>query len=135
VPISDNPASSYFGPGLARAYPSPTETYPISSRQIVVLNSVTLTLIALLFLADHLAPVLGLSASISAAGLKSVPIPQPLLFSTGTAGTPWVTFCLVLIWAWCGWLWAKTPRDSAGEKLSNDDSEGRRVSTPTAEFV
>jgi hypothetical protein len=101
--------TSGYRPTLQTGYPIKSWTLPVFSRQIVVLNSVTLTLIALLFLADHVGPVLDISASISAAGLKHLPMPRPIEISTGSAGTPWVTFSLMLIWAWSGYLWVKIP--------------------------
>jgi arabinofuranan 3-O-arabinosyltransferase len=110
VPLQEGEGAEGFRPDLQPGYPIHEWPRSISSRQIVVLNSVTLSLIALLFLADHVGPALDMSASISATMLKG-----PIEISTGTAGTPWVTFCLMMVWAWCGYLWMKIPDKSSPE--------------------
>jgi hypothetical protein len=109
VPLAGHGAAEYYKAGLAQAYPVQKIQVGALPRQIVIYNSVTLSLIALLLMADHLFPVLGITVSISGAHLNSHLIPLPLQYSTGYIGTPWVTFTLVLLWVWCARRWLKIP--------------------------
>jgi hypothetical protein len=108
--------SRYYQPALATAYPSASAILGPRHRQLCVLNSVVLTLLVLLLAIEHWVRFLGISVSISANCLPGSPVTQPIQFSSGAYGTPWDTFCLLLLWLWCGWLWLyekSSPSDSA----------------------
>jgi hypothetical protein len=112
-------------------YPGASPLYRLSIRNIAVRNSMTLSLLVLFAIAGLLVPTLGVSASVSFAGVNQAVIPQPLKYSTGMMGTPWDTFCLIALWLWCGWLWLKLP-SASGE----DSSVTRRVAvTATPKLV
>jgi arabinofuranan 3-O-arabinosyltransferase len=89
-----------------------------ATRNVAVVNSVVLTLLALLVIVEVVFPGLALTASVAAPHLKTEIVPTPLRFSTSIPGTPFSTFCLLALWLWCGVLWLRTyPReqnDSAG---------------------
>jgi hypothetical protein len=34
---------------------------------------------------------------------------------------PWDTYCLILLWLWCGWLWVRT-RPGATVQVAGDDT-------------
>jgi hypothetical protein len=99
----------YLGPALAGSYPLSTTVAQVGVRQVVVRNSMTLTLLALFLVTDYLFPFLSVAVSVSAPDLKNLAIPTPIKFSTSVLGTPWNTFCLIALWLWCGWLWWRTP--------------------------
>jgi hypothetical protein len=106
----------YYRPGLAVGYPSSEAPLRTRPNQMWVLNSMVLSLLALLLAIEHLFPRLGIALSIKAARLPSWPIVQPIQFSTDLVGPPWDTFCLEFLWVWCGLLWLRTKssaRDSS----------------------
>ena len=82
-------------------------------RRIYVLNSLTLSLLALLAITEFVFPLLNITISVSAAGLARTTIPMPLKYGTGLTGTPWNLFCLMALWLWCGVLWWRTPKARA----------------------
>jgi hypothetical protein len=97
--------TAYHQPRQVSAYPSVALLLPAGCRNVWVLNSMILSLLALLAVTEFLFPALGLAASITAPGLKNGLFPLPLRYSMASMGTPWSTFCLLLLWLWCGWLW------------------------------
>jgi hypothetical protein len=119
APLSEGPTGAgvrYYQPSLASALPSSEALLRPRPGQIWVLNSMVLSLLALLLAIEHLFPYLGLTVSIKAAHLASWVVVQPVQFSTEIHGPPWDTFCLGFLWLWCGWLWSRTkssPLDSA----------------------
>jgi hypothetical protein len=74
------------------------------AHKAAVLNSVILTLLAFLGVVELTFPWLAITASVIAPRLDSKIVPTPLTFSTSILGTPWSTFCMVLLWFWCGVL-------------------------------
>jgi hypothetical protein len=90
---------------------------------ICVLNSLTLTLIALLAVSDSFFPYWGIDVSVSIPWLKDGPIPTPLKYSMAVAGTPWSTFCIVALWAWCGWRWLKMVEEESPSKTGTRNGE------------
>jgi hypothetical protein len=78
--------------------------------RIFVLNSLPLTLIALLGIVEHLFPQLNLTIAVSIQDVANSPIPFPLKYSTSILGTPWGTFCLLALWVWCAWVWLMRPQ-------------------------
>jgi hypothetical protein len=94
-------APQYYEPRWANLYPGSGGTKPALC---LVLNSMTLSLIALFAVADLMVPGLGISVSVSAGGWNSELVPMPLELSTALKGTPWNLFCLLALWLWCGWL-------------------------------
>jgi hypothetical protein len=103
--------TEYHQPRPARAYPRGWTELPVGSPNLWVLNSLTLSLVALLVVTDYLFPLLGVEvwASGSVFKLWEAAVPQPLRLSTKHAGTPWSTFVVLGLWLWCGWLWLRSP--------------------------
>jgi hypothetical protein len=97
-------AGAYYEPRLAATYPGNARD---ESRIVGVVNNPTLTLLALFALAALLVPSLAITVSVSVPGLHPH-LPMPLRYTAGMPGTPWDTFCLLALWAWCGWLWLRT---------------------------
>ncbi len=89
-------------------------------RLVLVRNSMTLTLVAALAVADLFLPTLGISASVSAPFLKWGPFPQPIRLATSYDGLPLSTLCVLALWLWCGWLtWHRLPDDVSDKKLAD----------------
>jgi hypothetical protein len=96
--------AAYFAPRPVTGLPPPA-TVPVTPMTAVVLNSFVLTAVALLILIEQSFGLLNISASVSV-GL----IPEeyhkfvlsPMKFSTGQSGTPWDTFVMLALWAFCG---------------------------------
>jgi hypothetical protein len=107
---ADGDLADYFSPRLASTYPRSTAVSQVGYHSIGVLNSMTLSLIVLLLLAESLLPYLGIAVSVSVPGLANSPIPMPLKYSTAIPGTPWSTFCIIALWLWCGWLLLRQAR-------------------------
>jgi hypothetical protein len=99
----------YHRPGLALAWPGGAEFVQLGNRNVYVLSSLTLTLLALFAISDLTLPLLEIAVSVSAKGLQHGPVPMPLRFSTALTGTPWNTFFLIALWAWCGWQTWRMP--------------------------
>jgi hypothetical protein len=108
--------AGYYGARLPQGYPQPVPLRQAGYGQIWTLNSLILTIIAILLFIEHSLHFLGVSASVQANFLQnwpileSWPIHQPMPFSGDWKGTPWETFCLMVLWLYCGWLWMRTPR-------------------------
>ncbi len=93
----------YFAPRPLRAPPPAPAPITAGPRSAAVLNSFVLTAVALLILIEQAFPNLGVEASVSLAGLASNgPLPRLYKFSTLQQGTPWDTFTLLALWAYCG---------------------------------
>jgi hypothetical protein len=102
----------YHRPAPASAWPGGVGGSQLVYRSVFVINSLTLSLLALFAISDLTLPLLDIAVSISAKGLQDGPVPLPLKFSTSHVGTPLNTFCLIALWAWCGWLtWSVKPTD------------------------
>lgn len=110
----------YLRPTLPGAHPSLGRPMPPAFR----FNSLLLTLIAALFLFANVLPLVKATVSISAPFLKEAPFPVPVTYSTGVAGTPWDTFCLLAIWLWCAWQVGKHADGESGPKASLQPSHG-----------
>jgi hypothetical protein len=68
-----------------------------------VLNSVVLTALALLILNDQaLTNATGHSLAVAVVDTDAPAVTHPLKFSFGQHGTPWDTFILLGLWAYCG---------------------------------
>ncbi len=107
----------YFRPGLEKIVPSSIAWLPAGYRNLCVLNSLTLSLIVLLAVSDLLLPLIGIKVSVSASALKHAPLPMPIEYSTTCDGTPWPTFCILALWAWCAWLWLRASHEPAPADL------------------
>src|SRR5207249_2440895 len=112
----------YFQPRLVRTYPSSQVTSDPALHRIGVLNSLTLSLLVLLVIAEFLFPFWSISVSVFVPGLTRSSLPMPLKFSTSLAGTPWTTFCLIALWLWCGWLWLRLPQPRPGNGWAPSDA-------------
>jgi hypothetical protein len=86
VPLADgrwgDDLHAYFRPRLAREYPNFLPFVQPGHGSVWVLNRVEPTLLLVLLATMYVFPLFGL-------GLRSL---------------PYDTFCLMLLWAWCGWL-------------------------------
>lgn len=80
----------------------PPATVPATPRTIAVLNSFVLTAIVLLILNEQAISSLDVQASVMLGRVSKEVVPQPLRISTGSLGTPWDTFILLALWAYCG---------------------------------
>jgi hypothetical protein len=72
---------------------------PASPRTAAVLNSFVLTAIAALIVIGEVLPGLAAEATVTVAAIPEL---RPLKFSTLQHGTPWDTFVLLALWAYCG---------------------------------
>ncbi len=101
----------YYRPQWAQVYPQASSLVLVRPRDVCVLNSLILTLLALLAVTEYLFPLLGIEVSASGSVFKLAEpvVPQPLRFATKQNGTPWSTFIVLLFWLWCGWLWLRQP--------------------------
>ncbi|HLN28363.1 MAG TPA: glycosyltransferase family 87 protein [Gemmataceae bacterium] len=106
----------YYRARLASGLPSAFFHRHFGSVNICVLNSLTLSLIALFVISDFLLPAVPMVVSISFPALRKGLVPMPLKFSTDVMGTPWSVFCLLALWFWCGWLWLRCPEPGAAAK-------------------
>ncbi|TMQ35554.1 MAG: DUF2029 domain-containing protein [Planctomycetota bacterium] len=114
----------FFRPRLATGMPEAGFAPVIGLRNVFVLNSVTLTLLILLLVVEY--PLQGLKMSVSVAmpRLENKVFPTPIVYSTGLAGTPLDTFCLIALWMWCGWLWLRTPVEEPALDAASDAASG-----------
>jgi arabinofuranan 3-O-arabinosyltransferase len=95
---------------LAAAYSArPVEGVPqpavvaASPMNSAILNSFVLTAVALLIFIEQGFSNLDVHASVSVGMLPSNGVvPNPLTFSTSQGGSPWDTFVLLALWAYCG---------------------------------
>jgi hypothetical protein len=90
--------SKYFGPRPA-AEPLAEAVVPAAPRTAAVLNSFVLTALAALILIEQAFTNLDAHATVS---VGVFPRLRPLAFSSGQSGTPWDTFVLLGLWAYCG---------------------------------
>jgi hypothetical protein len=88
----------YFGPRQA-AEPCAKAVVLASPLTAAVLNSSVLTALAALILIEQAFTNLDGHATVS---VGVFPRLRPLAFSTGQSGTPWDTFVLLALWAYCG---------------------------------
>jgi hypothetical protein len=108
--------SGYYRPGLPHGYPPAAPLLQPGYGHVWALNSLILTIIGILLFIEHSLHFMVIEASVRAAFLEfwpifeSWPIHQPLLISGDWKGTPWETFCLLVLWLYCGWLWLRTPQ-------------------------
>jgi arabinofuranan 3-O-arabinosyltransferase len=72
---------------------------PDKPRPLVLLNSFVLNCLALLVLYEQVVMHLKIDIAITAATAWGL---RPIQFSTRQAGTPWDTFVLMALWAYCG---------------------------------
>lgn len=109
--------AAYYDPWPAGSLPGPAEVQ-LGPRQLWVLNSLVMTLLAWMAIVEYLFPVLSVDVEMTAGFLRDLgaAVPQPLRFSTNLKGTPWHTFTLLVLWLWCGVLWLWQPRPVAAPK-------------------
>jgi hypothetical protein len=93
---------AYYAPRPLQELPPPT-TISAGARSAAVLNSAVLTIVFLLLLIEQTLNAWAITVTVSIGLLASNgPIPNTLKFSTFQNGTPWDTFLLLLLWAYCG---------------------------------
>jgi hypothetical protein len=134
---------SYYRPQVAAAQPPPVPPLPANYSHVWVLNSFTLTLVAVLLLIERVFRTMGIQVSASGAFLDNWPVfsslslKQPLLFSIDWKGSPTETFCLFLLWLWCGWQWLHMPAETPALESSRAGSGRVEANGPVhaAEFV
>jgi hypothetical protein len=80
---------------------------PVAAQSLCLVNNLVLTLLVLLALIEYVFPHMGLEVFVWVLALALWPehLPQPLEFTCGFMGTPWNTFVLLVLWAWCAHLW------------------------------
>jgi hypothetical protein len=95
--------AGYFGPRpMCEPPPEPTAV-AAGPRTVAVMNSAVLTLVGLLILFEQSFHALAIHATVSVGALPSDgAFPNPVRFSTEQHGTPWDTFLLLALWAYCG---------------------------------
>jgi hypothetical protein len=93
--------ASCFSPRPADETPGPIPVL-ISIRATAVLNSFVLTALVLLLLNEYVFGAASIRASVSFGFVPEKIAPYPLKFLTGFFGTPWDTFILLALWAYCG---------------------------------
>ncbi len=100
----------YYRPGFPTTYPPAPPTLTAGYGNVWVLNSMTLTLFALLLATAYVLPI----------------------WDIGVYGFPWDTVCLVALWLWCGWLWSRQPAPSAPPTPSDVPSRDGQMSASSA---
>jgi hypothetical protein len=118
--------ADYYQPRLTSAYPASVFRPLVRLGKVAILNSLTLSLLVLLWLSDLPISQLNISVSVSVPGLNGSGIPLPLKYSTNTLGTPWPTFCLLALWLWCGWQWLRQPQP----KTEENDAQQPHLEVP-----
>jgi len=102
-----------------------TVPLPTSHRGIFVLSSLSLSLLAFLLISETLLPTLGIAVSVSMPTHNGLAVPMPLKYSTGLAGTPLSTFCLIIFWFWAGWTWLRSPLNESQRKKAEVRQDSR----------
>jgi arabinofuranan 3-O-arabinosyltransferase len=97
----------YLQPVALRAVPVDSGLAVINPRSLCLVNSMVLTLVALLPVTEFVVPHLGLEISVWATPLATDFLRRPIAFGTDLRGTPWNTFVLFWLWLWCAWLWVR----------------------------
>lgn len=119
----DEAATAYYRPQPPTAYPIPDDP-----SRVAVLNSFVLTVLGVMALVEYVLPFVGLEVQVGAEMLKKTTEATEALrmvkLSTSLKGTPWHTFSLMLLWAWCGWQWtfanpASDRRQPAGKPVES----------------
>jgi len=95
--------AAYYAPRPHCEPPPDPTAIPAGPRSVAVLNSAVLTFVALLILIEQTFNNMAIDATVLIARLPTTgPFPNPLKFSTQQHGTPWETFVLLGLWAYCG---------------------------------
>ena len=95
--VAGRAVTAYHRPVLPEGLPPPVPLH-VGPRAVWTLNRLAPTAFVLLLLIHYLFPVLGLGSH---------------------WGTPWDTFTLAGVWAWCGWQWLRH-----GEKVATSWEDG-----------
>jgi hypothetical protein len=94
--------AGYFGPRPIGILPTPANM-TAGAAAVAVLNSFVLTAFALLLVIEQSFSTLNIEAKVHVGMISpESTFPNPLRISTGQAGTPWDTFVLLGLWAYCG---------------------------------
>jgi hypothetical protein len=94
--------AAYYAPRPLQELPPPT-TIAAEPQSAAVLNSPVLTIVVLLLLIEQTLNAWAVTVTVSIGALATNgPVPNTLKFSTLQNGTPWDTFLLLLLWAYCG---------------------------------
>jgi hypothetical protein len=115
TPPPDKSLEEFYQPRLVCGSQE-TVRLPWSHRGIFVLSSLSLSLLAFLLISETLLPALGIAVSVSMPTHHGLPVPMPLKYSTGLAGTPFSTFGLIIFWFWAGWIWLRSPASDSQDK-------------------
>lgn len=105
----------YFQPGWLGDYPPPVPFLEAHARYLWVWNRFVPTFLFVLLVVEHLFPTLD-AALTARVGMLS---PQLVMVSSAIyiGGHPWDTYCLIVLWLWCGWQWLKQ-----GGKMNRDEN-------------
>jgi hypothetical protein len=110
VPLTTNQLGDkqahYYRPGFPTTYPPTPPSLAAGYGNLWVVNSMTLTLFALLLATAYVLPI----------------------WDIGVYGFPWDTVCLMALWLWCGWLWNRQPDSSAEPAPSKEASRDGELS-------
>jgi hypothetical protein len=113
--------SSYYAPRPACGERLSLGFLAGGMRQVAILNSVILTILAFLAIVELVFPWLAITASVAAPRLDTRIVPTPLRFSTSIPGTPWSTFCMLGLWLWCGLIWLRQNQSPNDERRNPND--------------
>ena len=107
APLRNEPAGravvAYHRPALPDGLPPPVQ-FDLTPRAVWTLNRMAPTAFVLLLLIHYVFPILGLGDH---------------------WGTPWDTFTLAGVWAWCGWQWLRH-----GEKVATRWADAEPAASP-----
>jgi hypothetical protein len=110
--------SSWFAGRPLDVMPSEAVTN-VAATQTGVLNSFVLTAVVVLLLTEQVIGGAGIRASVAFGFIPESIAPYPFKLSTGFYGTPWDTFILLGLWAYCGVrLLASGPQDQPSVKVA-----------------
>ena len=101
--IKPAPELPYHAASPPDTHPPPIVPPAIQANSLCVLNSLVLTLLAVIASTEYPLPEIKAEISLSFEAMTRTAVPLPLKFSTAYAGTPINTFCLLLLWLWMGW--------------------------------
>jgi hypothetical protein len=94
--------AAYYRPRPIGTVPTST-SLPTAPAAVAVLNSLVLTAFALLLVIEQSFSTLNIEAKVHVGWISpESTFPNPLRISTGQGGTPWDTFVLLGLWAYCG---------------------------------
>jgi len=92
---------AYLDPTLPQENPSRFLPLTAAVRHLIVMNRFAPTIFVFLLAIEHTFPLLDLYVTIHTGPVS------PLASMSTAVYTPWDTYCLILLWIWCGWRWRR----------------------------